>query len=259
MKKKDEKGWELSTDEIQEKIESQIENKITEVHIVGGVHPEWDISYYANLMKRIKTKFPQLHIKAFTAVELHHFIKRAGMEYKEGLQYLKQHGLDSIPGGGAEIFDEEVRNKICPKKPSGNIWLEVHKVAHSLGIPTNATILYGHLETYKHRIDHLNQLRELQDKTKGFNAFIPLKYKNKNNEMSGITEVSVIEDLKNYAISRIFLDNFQHIKAYWPMIGKSLAQIALSFGVDDLDGTINDSTKIYSRAGSEEKKTLHDS
>ncbi len=245
-------GWESDVDEILETI-SKSEDSITEIHIVGGVHPLRDIHYYGNLIKQIKTTKPHLHIKAFTAVEIDYMIKKADISVSEGVQLLKNYGLDSVPGGGAEIFDETLRAEICPSKTSSQQWLTIHESLHLAGIPSNATILYGHIETYRHRADHMERLRILQDKTKGFNAFIPLKFKHKNNTMSEIKEVSVIEDLKNYAISRIFLDNFPHVKSYWPMVGKQLAQLSLSFGVDDFDGTINDSTKIYSLAGSEEQ------
>ena len=245
-------GWEYSIDEMLETI-NKADNSITEVHIVGGVHPLRDIHYYGNLINQIKTAKPHLHIKAFTAVEIDYMIKKVGISVDEGVQLLKNYGLDSVPGGGAEIFDETLRAEICSSKTSSTQWLAVHEALHLAGIPSNATILYGHIETYRHRVEHLNRLRILQDKTNGFNAFIPLKFKHKNNTMSEIKEVSVVEDLKNYAISRIFLDNFPHIKSYWPMVGKQLAQLSLSFGVDDFDGTINDSTKIYSLAGSEEQ------
>ncbi len=245
-------GWEFTIDQMLGQIE-KADKSITEVHIVGGVHPFRDIYYYGELIKQIKTHFPHIHIKAFTAVEIDYMIKKAGISIKEGALFLKKQGLDSIPGGGAEIFDKELRKEICSSKSTAEQWLNIHKELHNAGVPSNATILYGHLETYKHRAEHMSMLRTLQDETKGFNAFIPLKFKHKNNSMSEIKEVSVIEDLKNYAISRIFLDNFPHIKAYWPMTGKQLAQISLSFGVDDFDGTINDSTKIYALAGSEEQ------
>ena len=179
-------------------------------------------------------------------------ISKAGVSLEEGLKILKSYGLNSIPGGGAEIFDEELRKNICAEKASSELWLKIHETAHLNGIPSNATILYGHLETYAHRIDHMERLRKLQDKTGGFNCFIPLKFKKENNTMSFLDEVSIVEDLKNYAVSRIYLDNFPHLKAYWPMIGKEAAQLALSFGVDDMDGTIDDTTKIYSMAGSTE-------
>lgn len=244
-------GWEYSVEEMLEKVCLAGDN-ITEVHIVGGVHPDRDAKYYGKLIQQIKQIKPGIHIKAFTAIELDFMIRKAGMDLREGLKYLKDCGLNSIPGGGAEIFDEEIRKQICNKKNNASRWLEIHQAAHSLKIPSNATMLYGHVESYRHRIDHMNRLRILQDKTSGFNAFIPLKYRNKNNKLSYIGEVSVIEDLKNYAVSRLFLDNFSHIKAYWPMTGKPMSQIAFSFGVDDLDGTINDSTKIYSLAGADD-------
>ena len=246
-------GWELTSDQIIEKVKTYKNKSIREIHIVGGTHPERDLHYYGNIIQKIKQIFPEIHIKAFSAVELDYMIKLTNLSIREGLTKLKGYGLDSIPGGGAEIFDEEIRNKICEKKTDSTQWLNIHETAHKLGIPSNATMLYGHIENYSHRIDHMSRLRELQDKTGGFNAFIPLKYKNKNNEMSQLKETSIIEDLKNYAVSRIFLDNFSHIKAYWPMIGKQSTQLSLSFGVDDIDGTIDDSTKIYSLAGAEEQ------
>lgn len=254
-RKKGEKGsWEYSHDDILDKVSSYKESSVTEVHIVGGVHPDRDLQFYGELLQKIKKLIPDIHIKAFTAVELDHMIKKSGLSPKEGLLKLKEYGLDSIPGGGAEIFDEGVRRKICGEKSSSQLWLEIHETAHKAGIPSNATMLYGHVENYRHRIDHLKRLRDLQDKTGMFNAFIPLKYKSRNNHLSEIGEVSMVEDLRNYAVSRIFLDNFDHIKAYWPMIGKETAQLALSFGVDDMDGTIDDSTQIYSMAGAEEQK-----
>lgn len=205
------------------------------------------------MLSKIKSHRPDLHIKAFTAVELDYMFRKAKMSVAEGVAFLKDKGMDSIPGGGAEIFDEEVRNKICPDKANADRWLEIHKAVHHAGLRSNATILYGHIENYQHRIDHMRRLRDLQDSTGGFQTFIPLKFRNKENDMSDIPEVTLIEDLKMYAISRIYLDNFDHIKAYWPMIGRSTAQLTQSFGVDDLDGTIDDSTKIYTMAGSEEQ------
>ncbi len=252
-RKKGEKGWEFSREDMIKQVED-MGDKITEVHIVGGVHPKWDLHYYGKLFQEIKRIRPDVHIKAFTAVEISYIAKRSKMSIEEGLNALKAYGLDSIPGGGAEIFDEEVRQKVCPHKDTGEEWLYLHETAHKIGIPTNATILYGHIEKIEHRIDHFNRLRELQDKTGGFNVFIPLKYKMANNELSYLGEVSVVEDIKLYAMARIFLDNFNHIKAYWPMIGKDISQLLLSFGVDDFDGTINDSTKIYSLAGAEDQE-----
>ncbi len=194
-----------------------------------------------------------MHVKALTPVEYHYIFKKGKVSYEEGMKLVKESGMDSMPGGGAEIFHPEIRDQIAGGKCSGEEWLRIHEVWHELGMRSNATMLYGHIEKYHHRIDHLEKLRALQDKTGGFQTFIPLKFRNQDNQMSHLEEVSVIEDLRNYAISRIYLDNFDHIKAYWPMIGRNTAQIALSMGVDDIDGTIDDTTKIYSMAGSEEK------
>ena len=246
-------GWELSSDDILEKVKEYDRKPVTEVHIVGGVHPKMGLNYFVDLIKKIKSIRPKLHIKAFTAVELDYMCKKAKVSYKKGLKMLKDAGQNSLPGGGAEIFDEKLRNRICKDKCTSEQWLKIHETAHNIGMPSNATLLYGHYESYAHRIDHMNRLRELQDKTSGFNTFIPLKFRNGNNQMSDIPEVSTIEDLKMYAVSRIFLDNFDHIKAYWPMIGRDTSQMSLNFGVNDLDGTIDDSTKIYSMAGSEEQ------
>lgn len=246
-------SWEYSIDQILEIVKRFDNKKVTEVHIVGGVHPDHNLYYYGSLLKKIKKHRPALHIKAFSAIELDYMITSSGCTIREGLQILKDHGLDSIPGGGAEIFDEELRKQICNEKSSSELWLNIHETAHRLGIPSNATMLYGHIENYSHRIDHLERLRKLQDKTNGFNAFIPLKFKKQNNRMSYLNEVNVPEDLRNYAVSRIYLDNFPHIKAYWPMAGKDIAQLSLSFGADDIDGTIGDTTKIYSMAGSVEE------
>ncbi|MEQ8908577.1 MAG: aminofutalosine synthase MqnE [Vicingaceae bacterium] len=246
-------AWEMSEDEIIETVQSYEGTEVTEVHIVGGVHPKMGLNYFANLIKRIKEIRPNLHVKAFTAVELEYMCRKAKVSYKEGLQILKDHGQDSLPGGGAEIFAEDIRAEICNDKCSSEQWLEIHQAAHEIGMPSNATMLYGHIEKPEHLVDHMNRLRNLQDKTGGFNTFIPLKFRNGNNQMSHISEVSVIEDLKTYAIARIFMDNFPHLKAYWPMIGRETAQLTLNYGVNDIDGTIDDSTKIYSMAGAEEQ------
>lgn len=254
VRKINEKGaWEYSIEDILNKVRSYENIPVTEVHIVGGVHPKRDLHYYGEMLQKIKEIRPDIHIKAFTAVELEFMIKKAKLSLEDGLKKLKEYGLDSLPGGGAEIFHPDVRNKVCDEKATSGMWLTIHETAHKVGLPSNATILYGHIENYSHRIDHLSKLRALQDKTGGFNTFIPLKYRKENNSLSHIGEVSSIEDLKNFAVSRIYLDNFQHIKAYWPMIGKQLSQLSLSFGVDDIDGTIDDTTKIYSMAGAEDK------
>ena len=220
---------------------------------MGGVHPKLTIEFFAELMRKMKAHRPSLHIKGYTAVELDYMFRKAKMTNKEGLEYLRAAGLESLPGGGAEIFDEELREKICADKVDAKGWLEIHKAAHDLGMHSNATMLYGHIENYEHRIDHMNRLRTMQDETGGFNCFIPLKFRNQDNDMSHINESSVIDDIKTYTIARIFMDNFDHVKAYWPMLGREKAQLMVNYGVDDLDGTIDDSTKIYSMAGSEEQ------
>lgn len=252
LKQKDE-GWEMTEEQILDKVRSYDGKPVTEVHIVGGVHPKMGLQYFADLIRKIKEIRPDIHVKAFTAVELDYMCRKAKVSYEEGLRILKEHGQDSLPGGGAEIFDEAIRNEICADKCTSAQWLDMHRTAHRLGMPSNATMLYGHIESFAHRVDHMERLRQLQDETGGFNTFIPLKFRNGDNQMSHVPEVSTIEDLRNYAIARIYMDNFAHIKAYWPMIGRHTAQMSLAFGVDDIDGTIDDSTKIYSMAGSEEQ------
>jgi aminodeoxyfutalosine synthase len=247
-------AWEYNLDQIEDLVHKHKSAQPTEVHIVGGVHPKRDLHYYGEMIQRIKAILPEIHVKGFTAVELEFMIKKARLSLREGLLKLKEYGLDSIPGGGAEIFAPEIRVQVCDEKSTAEKWLEIHETAHLVGLPSNATILYGHIENYAHRIDHIARLRQLQDKTGGFNTFIPLKYRNQNNSLSEIGEVSLLEDLRNFAVSRIFLDNIPHLKAYWPMLGKEKAQLSLSFGVDDIDGTIDDSTKIYSMAGVEDLK-----
>lgn len=246
-------GWELSIEEILEKIKEYDGKPVTEIHITGGVIPKQDLNFYMELFKRIKYHRPELHIKALTPVELHYIFKKAKVSVEEGLKMLSDAGLDSMPGGGAEIFDEAIREKIAGGKCSTQEWLSIHEAWHKMGKKSNATMLYGHIESYEHRIDHMERLRQLQDRTGGFQAFIPLKFRNKNNQMSEVPEVSITEDLKNYAVARIYLDNFPHLKTYWAMIGRETAQMALQFGCDDIDGTIDDTTKIYSMAGAEEQ------
>lgn len=253
-RRKGEEGcWELSISELAKMAEDHSLSGITEIHIVGGVHPDRDLHFYVRLLEEIRRIVPEVQLKAFTAVEIDAMCQFANVSVEEGLSTLKKAGLISLPGGGAEIFDEELRAKICPDKTDTAGWLNIHRTAHKLGIPTNSTMLYGLLENYSQRIDHLDRLRTLQDETGGFNAFIPLKFRHYNNRFSHVEETTAMEDLKNYAVSRIFLDNIPHLKAYWPMIGKKVAQLSLAFGVDDLDGTIDDTTKIYSMAGSEEQ------
>ena len=251
--KKRSEGWELTLEEILEQVKKYDNEPVTEVHIVGGVLPQYDLAFYEALFSAIRAHRPALHIKALTPVEFHYIFKKAKVSYKEGMKRLIDAGLQSVPGGGAEIFDETIREQIAGGKCSSEQWLELHEILHEYGLHSNATMLYGHIETFAHRVDHMDRLRKLQDRTKGFQTFIPLKFRNQNNEMSHIPEVSVVEDLRNYAIARIYLDNFDHIKAYWPMLGRNMAQLSLAYGVDDIDGTIDDTTKIYSMAGSEEQ------
>lgn len=248
-----EEGWVLSHDQMLDIVKSYDGKPVTEVHIVGGVHPKMDLDFFCNLISDIRTHRPELHRKGFTAVELDYMFRKAKLSVEEGMLKLKNAGLQSLPGGGAEIFDEEIREQISADKVDSNGWLKIHETAHTLGMHTNATMLYGHIENYSHRIDHMRRLRDLQDKTKGFNTFIPLKFRNQNNDMSHVPESSVTEDMRMYSVARIYMDNFPHLKAYWPMLGRQSAQLSLSFGVDDIDGTIDDSTKIYSMAGSEEQ------
>lgn len=247
-------GWELSKQQMLDIVKSYDGKPVTEVHIVGGVHPKMNVEFFAELLRAIKAHRPDLHIKGFTAVELDYMFRKAKLSIEEGMRFLKDAGLDSLPGGGAEIFHPEVRQIISDDKVDGDGWLAIHEAAHNLGMHSNATMLYGHIEKYHHRIDHMEKLRRLQDRTGGFNTFIPLKFRNKDNEMSDVPESSVIEDMRMYAIARLYMDNFPHLKAYWPMLGRQNAQLTLAFGVNDIDGTIDDSTKIYSMAGSEEQK-----
>ena len=248
-----EEGWELSIDQMLDIVKSYDGKPVTEVHIVGGVHPKMTLSFFIDLLKAIKAHRPELHIKGITPVELDYMFRKAKVSTEEGMQLAHEAGLDSLPGGGAEIFHPEVRKEICEDKVDAEGWLHIHKVAHNLGMHSNATMLYGHIESFAHRIDHMDRLRKLQDETGGFNTFIPLKFRNKDNDMSHIPESTTIEDMKVYAVARLYLDNFPHIKAYWPMLGRKNAQLTLSFGVNDIDGTIDDTTKIYSMAGSEEQ------
>ncbi len=248
-----EEGWELSIDQMLDIVKSYDGKPITEVHIVGGVHPKMNMAYFIELIQKIRAHRPDLHVKGFTAVELDYMFRKAKLTVEVGMKTLQDAGLQSLPGGGAEIFHEDIRKEIAADKVTGEGWLKIHEAAHNLGMHSNATMLYGHIEKYEHRVDHMSKLRALQDKTKGFNTFIPLKFRNSNNDMSHIAESTTVEDMRMYAIARIYLDNFPHLKAYWPMLGRNNAQLTLAFGVNDIDGTIDDTTKIYSMAGSEEQ------
>ena len=248
-----EEGWELTIDQMLDIVKSYDGKPVTEVHIVGGVHPKLTLPFFLELMRAIKAHRPELHIKAFTPVELEYMFRKANVSTLEGMRMAHEAGLDSLPGGGAEIFHPEIREQICADKATADQWLEIHKTAHELGMHSNATLLYGHIEKFEHRIDHMERLRQLQDQTKGFNTFIPLKFRNEGNDMSHVPESTLANDLRMYAVSRLYLDNFPHVKAYWPMLGRDTAQLTLSYGVNDIDGTIDDTTKIYSMAGSEEQ------
>ncbi|RYU92330.1 aminofutalosine synthase MqnE [Mucilaginibacter terrigena] len=247
-------GWEYTMEEMLDIVKKYDGQPVTEVHIVGGVLPQYDVAFYSELFSRIKAHRPHLHVKALTPVEYHYIFKKAKIDYATGMRLMKEAGLESIPGGGAEIFHPEVRDLIAKDKCTGEQWLAIHEEWHKLGMRSNATMLYGHIEKFHHRVDHMERLRELQDRTGGFQTFIPLKFRNRDNQMSDVPESTVVEDLRNYAIARIYLDNFDHIKAYWAMISRTTAQLSLNFGVDDIDGTLDDTTKIYSMAGAEEQK-----
>jgi aminodeoxyfutalosine synthase len=253
MIKERSEGWEYTTEDMLNIVKKYDNEPVTEAHIVGGVLPQYDMAFYQKLFSAIKKHRPDLHVKALTPVEYHYIFKKAKVDYATGMKLMKEAGLGSMPGGGAEIFHPEIREKIAKDKCNADQWLQIHEEWHKLGMRSNATMLYGHIEQFWHRVDHLERLRNLQDKTGGFQTFIPLKFRNQDNQMSNVPESTVVEDLRNYAISRIYLDNFDHIKAYWAMISRSTAQLSLNFGVDDIDGTLDDTTKIYAMAGAEEQ------
>jgi len=247
-------AWDHDLQEFDRILSARPPGSITEVHITGGVHPDRGVEYGEDLCRAVLARHPNAHVKAFTAVEISFFARKSGLGVGETLGRLQAAGLGSLPGGGAEIFDPEVRRKIAGGKAPAHQWLEVHEIGHHLGLRSNATMLYGHVEEFRHRVDHMERLRELQDRTHGFMSFIPLRYRNENNALSHLPETTPEQDLRNYAVARLFLDNIPHLKAYWVMLGVPLATQALDWGVDDLDGTVDDSTKIYSMAGAEEKR-----
>jgi aminodeoxyfutalosine synthase len=230
-------AYEMSIDDILQKARSAGKG-VRELHIVSGLHPDLPFTWYLDMLRALKGSFPKLQLKAFTAVEIDYLAKLSGLGLVETLKQLRTAGLGSLPGGGAEIFNTSVRNTLCAEKISGDRWLEVVEAAHGIGLKSNATMLYGHIETYEHRIDHLLRLRELQDRTGGFQAFIPLSFHSQNTEIKKSAYTTGFDDLKTLAISRLMLDNFDHIKAYWVMLGEKIAQVSLNFGVDDLDGTV---------------------
>ena len=231
-------AYEMSLAEILGKVEERAHEPITEIHIVGGCHPDLPFSFYLDMLRGIKKLRPEVHLQAFTAVEIAHLADRAGMSIPDTLEALKEAGLGSLPGGGAEVFSSRVRQQLCPEKLSPEGWIGVAQTAHRLGLNSNATMLYGHMETLEERVDHLVRLREAQDETQGFLAFIPLAFHPQNTGLSDLTGPSAIDDLKTLAVSRLMLDNIPHIKAFWVMLGPKMAQISLCFGVDDVDGTV---------------------
>lgn len=251
----EERAYVMSEAQIRERAAQAFGRGATELHIVGGLHNKLPFSWYVDVVRWVKAAAPEIHVKAWTAVEVEWFCKISKRPIADVLQELIDAGLGSIPGGGAEIFHPEVREEICGAKASTETWLEVHRTAHRLGLNSNATMLYGHIDRAHHRIDHLVRLRELQDETGGFQTFIPLAFHPDNSRMSEIPKPSGLMDLKTMAISRLMLDNFPHIKAYWVMLGIKTAQVALSFGADDLDGTVVHET-IYHEAGAETPQEL---
>lgn len=244
-------SWSMTYSQVADFCKSKYTPGDTEIHIVGSVHPNRGLDYYLKVIEIVRETLPkEVAIKAYSAVEIDDMSKLSGLSIHRVLSELKDRGLDVLPGGGAEIFNREIREIICPDKCSSERWLEVHKTAHSIGIKSNATMLYGHIENLEHRIEHLLMIKDAQNESFGFDAFIPLKFRNVNNSLSHITEINIFDTLKTFAISRLILDNVAHIKSYWPMLGKELCQLTLLYGADDIDGTIKDSTKIYSMAGS---------
>lgn len=251
----DKDSYELTMEEMLKKTEEAKKQGATELHIVGGLHPRWGFDFYVNMVRTLKTHSPSMHIQAFTAVEIDYFSKISEKSLDYVLKTLKDAGLGSLPGGGAEIFHPEIREKICPEKISGERWLEVMETAHRVGLKSNATMLYGHIEEYWHRVDHMERLRQLQDKTGGFQSFIPLAFHPENTKIEKRRYTTGFDDLKTLAIGRIYLDNFQHIKAFWIMLTEKVAQISLFFGVNDLDGTVVEE-KITHSAGAKTKEAL---
>jgi aminodeoxyfutalosine synthase len=250
-----EQAYEMDLEQVRAKVRERLDEPISEIHVVGGIHPDLPYSYYLEMLRAIKEERPAVHIQAFTCVEIAHLAELSGKGLEATLRELIDAGLGSIPGGGAEVFSPRIRQLTCEKKLSGEGWLEVAKTAHRLGLHSNATMLYGHIESLEERIEHLAALREAQDETGGFLTFIPLAFHPKNTGLSDLAKTSGIDDLKNIAVARCFLDNFPHIKAYWVMIGPKLAQVALSFGADDVDGTVKEEL-ITQMAGGESEQAL---
>jgi len=253
--KGEEHAWEMSHEDVYRRAAEQGGNDVTEFHIVGGLHPDLDMAWYEEMLRGLKERFPNAHLKAFTAIEIGWFAKREKLSIGEVLERLRAAGLGSLPGGGAEIFHPDVREIICDGKLDAGEWLEVHRVAHRMGIQSNCTMLYGHVEKPEHKVDHLLQLRELEDEAPGFNAFVPLAYHPENNYMGLKFHTTGTEDLRHIATARLVLDNIPHVKAYWVMVTPKLAQVALRFGADDLDGTVVEE-HIYHMTGAETAQQL---
>jgi aminodeoxyfutalosine synthase len=251
----DPQAYEMSLEDIEAKVGERMGEAISEIHIVGGIHPTLPFSYYRDMLFRIKTLRPEVHIQAFTAVEIAHLAQLSGRSIADTLTILVEAGLGSLPGGGAEVFSPRIRNSLCAKKLSSQDWLEVCKTAHGLGIRTNATMLYGHMESAAERVDHLLALRQAQDETGGFLTFIPLAFHPKNTELEHFSSTTGLDDLKNIAAARLLLDNFPHIKSFWIMIGPKMAQISLAFGADDIDGTVIEE-RITHMAGAETAQAM---
>lgn len=255
LKTGDPQAYTMSLDEAVGKLRALRGQFVTEVHTVNGLNPDLPWSYYLDFLRALRAERPDLHIKGFTAVEIHYFAGKYGKTYAEVLTELRDAGLGSLPGGGAEIFAERARKKLCPDKVDTEGWLEVHRTAHRLGMRSNATMLFGSIERLDERVDHLLRLRALQDETGGFQTFIPLKFHNEGNRLRKLSEPTTADCLKTLAVSRLMLDNFDHVKAYWPMLGVDVAQLSLSFGVDDLDGTVQEE-RIYHMAGAKTPQAL---
>ncbi len=249
-------AYEKPLEEIFADAEKYERGEVNEFHIVGGLHPDFPFQYYVDMLRGLKQRFPAVHIQAFTAVELHHLARVSGFSLEKTLDILRDAGLGSIPGGGAEIFAHRVRRKICSEKITGEEWLTVHEAVHASGLKSNATMLYGHVETVEERVDHLIRLRELQDKTGGFVTFIPLAFHPENTNLSYIRSTTGQLDIRALAVSRLMLDNFPHVKAFWIMITPKIAQLSLSFGVDDMDGTVVEE-KIVHAAGAVTDQIFH--
>ena len=248
-------GYEMPLEEVFHHADDIAASGATEIHIVGGLHPDFPFSYYTEMLRGIRAKHKKVGLKCFTAIEIYHLSALANLSPKETLIALKEAGLDSLPGGGAEVLDDGLRKKICAGKETSAEWLDLHRQSHSVGIPSNATMLYGHVETFQQRVDHLVQLRELQDETHGFLAFIPLSYHPENNVLKVERGPSAVDELRTYAVSRLMLDNFPHVKAYWIMLSVPVAQIALAYGASDFDGTVLQE-KIYHMAGADSPQAL---